>query len=306
MKPTATAVSAALAAAVLLAAGCSPSARDDATPPATAPSGDGGGPRAASTQVAPATPIPSGAPRLQMEVVAKHPFDAGAFTQGLEIDDDGSLLVGTGQYGESAIWRVRDWAAGSPAEDRRDLDPRFFGEGITRAGDTVWQLTWRAGVAVRRDAGTLAETGRESYDGEGWGLCALDDRLVMSDGSDELTFRDPVTFAETGRVGVRVGDAPVDNINELDCVDGPEGPEVWANRWLTGDILRIDPATGGVTGVADASPLRASLPPEALARADVLNGIAHLPGTDRFLVTGKYWPTLFEVRFTGPGGAELD
>ena len=93
----------------------------------------------------------------------------------------------------------------------------------------------------------------------------------------------------------------VENLNELECVDGPDGPEVWANRWRTNDIVRIDPATGEVTGFADATPLVDALSPEARAKADVFNGIAHVPGTDHFLVTGKYWPTLFEVRFTDAG-----
>ncbi len=123
----------------------------------------------------------------------------------------------------------------------------------------------------------------------------------MSDGSSTLTFRDPATFAETGRVEVLADGLRVENLNELECVDGPAGPEVWANRWRTNDIVRIDPATGEVTGFADATPLVDALSPEARAKADVFNGIAHVPGTDHFLVTGKYWPTLFEVRFTDAG-----
>lgn len=296
MKLSAKAVSAGILSAALLVAGCSSdSLADDvpATPAAgssvpagSADGGDGGGDATAAI------------PRLNIEVVAEHPFDDRAFTQGLEIDDDGSLLVGTGQYGESAIWRVRDWRAGSAAENRHDLPREFFGEGITRSGNRVWQLTWKKGVAFARDAVTLEETGRAEYSGEGWGLCDQGDRLVMSDGSHTLTFRDPVTFDETGRVDVVVGDVRVDQLNELECVDGPDGPEVWANRWTTNDIVRIDPATGEVTGFADATALVESLSPEARSRADVFNGIAHVPGTDHFLVTGKYWPTLFEVRFT--------
>ncbi|MFC3850294.1 glutaminyl-peptide cyclotransferase [Corynebacterium hansenii] len=292
MKLSARAALAGLLPAVVLLAGCSGDPLGDGPAPATS---------AAPVERTAVDPVPAGVPRLRVEVVAEHPFDAGAFTQGLEIDGDGALLVGTGQYGQSAIWRVRDWRAGSPAEDRRELPPELFGEGIARAGDTVWQLTWREGVAIARDAATLEETRRAAYPGEGWGLCGQGDRLVMSDGSHSLTFRDPATFAETGRVDVTAGGAPVGNLNELECVDGPGGPEVWANRWLTDDIVRIDPATGEVTGVADAAALARSLPPEARAGADVLNGIARIPGADRFLVTGKYWPTLFEVRFLPVG-----
>ncbi|MFD5869322.1 glutaminyl-peptide cyclotransferase [Corynebacterium sp. NPDC060344] len=298
MKLSAKAASAGLLSSVFLLAGCSGGSLDDA--PAGSPSpvpveNTAGADRGGSVAEA------AGIPELGIEVVAEHPFDDRAFTQGLEIDDDGSLLVGTGQWGESAIWRVPDWRAGSPAQDRHDLPKEFFGEGITRAGDVVWQLTWQKGVAFARDAVTLEETGRAEYEGEGWGLCAQGDRLVMSDGSHTLTFRDPATFAETGRVDVTAGEVTVGNLNELECVDGPDGPEVWANRWQTNDIVRIDPATGAVTGFADATALVDSLDPAARARADVFNGIAHVPGTDHFLVTGKYWPTLFEVRFTPAG-----
>lgn len=299
MKLSAKAVSAGLLSTVLLVAGCSSDSLDDDAPATSAAGSSGAAESAAGGGYgADGADAIAAIPRLNIEVVAEHPFDDGAFTQGLEIDDDGSLLIGTGQYGESAIWRVRDWRAGSPAEDRRDLPREFFGEGITRSGDRVWQLTWKKGVAFARDAVTLEETGRVEYSGEGWGLCDQGDRLVTSDGSHTLTFRDPETFEETGSVDVVVGDVLVDQLNELECVDGPDGPEVWANRWTTNDIVRIDPDTGAVTGFADATALVGSLSPEARDRADVLNGIAHVPGTDHFLVTGKYWPTLFEVRFT--------
>ena len=182
-----------------------------------------------------------------------------------------------------------------------------IGDVLQDVGDT---LTWHWGLwdhrldvreAFARDAVTLEETRRASYSGEGWGLCEQAGRLVMSDGSSTLTFRDPATFAETGRVEVLADGLRVENLNELECVDGPDGPEVWANLWRTNDIVRIDPATGEVTGFADATPLVDALSPEARAKADVFNGIAHVPGTDHFLVTGKYWPTLFEVRFTDAG-----
>lgn len=235
---------------------------------------------------------------LTMEVIAEHPWDDSAFTQGLEIDDDRSLLVGTGQRGESAIYRVPDWRNDPGHVDRHDLPEEFFGEGITRAGDTVWQLTWQENTAIARDAATLEETHRAEYDTEGWGLCAFQDELVMSDGTGTLTFRDPVTFDALREVEVTAAGNPVTHLNELECVDGADGPEVWANIWTTNEIARIDPATGIVTGAVDASTLREGMTPEQADRADVFNGIAHIPGTDHFLVTGKWWPTLFEVRFT--------
>ncbi|MER7079828.1 glutaminyl-peptide cyclotransferase [Saccharopolyspora kobensis] len=226
-------------------------------------------------------------PHLRAEVIRVLPHDRSSFTQGLEIAG-GTLYEGTGMKGESLL-RATDLATG---ELRREVElpDDLFGEGITVTGDRIWQLTWQEGVALERDRETLAELRRVEYPGEGWGLCSDGARLVMSDGSDRLTFRDPVTFAPTGSVDVRAAGAPVEELNELECVGG----QVWANIWGSEEIVRIDPATGQVTAVVDASGL---LSPEQRPGTDVLNGIAAVPGTDEFLLTGKYWPALFRVRF---------
>jgi glutaminyl-peptide cyclotransferase len=114
----------------------------------------------------------------------------------------------------------------------------------------------------------------------------------MSDGSAKLTFRDPKSFNETGNVQVTRGGKPLTQLNELECVGG----KVWANVWKTDEIVRIDPANGQVTNTYDLSTLKPTG-----ENVDVLNGIAHVPGTNEFLVTGKNWPTIFRVRFNGMG-----
>ncbi|HLV58349.1 MAG TPA: glutaminyl-peptide cyclotransferase [Natronosporangium sp.] len=227
--------------------------------------------------------------RLRVEVLATYPHDPTAFTQGLEWHD-GRLYESTGRYGFSDL-RVSEIETGR-VRQRVPLPEEVFGEGMTVVGDRIWQLTWREQVAFQRDRGTLAETGRATYEGEGWGLCydERSGRLVMSDGTPRLTFRDPQTFAPLASVTVRLGADPVEMINELECVDG----DVWANLWQTDRIVRIDPVTGQVEAVVDASGL---LSADQRAQADVLNGIAAVPGTDTFLVTGKLWPTMFLVRF---------
>lgn len=236
---------------------------------------------------------------LQAEVVAEHSFDPTAFTQGLEVMPDGDLLVSTGLNGESRIFRAPLDDISSPTVSD-DLDEEYFGEGATLHGDSVWQLTWQENTAFRRDADTLEVTGEFSYDGEGWGICSDGDQLVMSDGTDELTFRDPETFEPTGTVSVTLDGDPVEEINELECTGGQEGsdgaePAVWANIWYEDRIIRIDPATGDVTGVLDVE-----LPAGERDGADVLNGIAEVPGDDggpdTFYLTGKLWDTLYEVR----------
>ncbi|MFD4673421.1 glutaminyl-peptide cyclotransferase [Lentzea sp. NPDC058450] len=224
----------------------------------------------------------------QVEVLQKIPHDTSAFTQGLELVD-GVLYEGTGLEGESTM-RALDPATGN-VQKKVDLPPDFFGEGITVVGDTIWQITWQNGVAIERDRKTFDELRRVSYEGEGWGICDDGKRLVMSDGSAKLTFRDPKTFAETGSVQVTRDGKPLTQLNELECV----GDRVWSNVWKTDEIVRIDPATGKVDATYDLSSLKPS------GDVDVLNGIAHIPGTNEFLVTGKNWPTIFRVRFNGMG-----
>ncbi|MCX5045709.1 glutaminyl-peptide cyclotransferase [Aldersonia sp. NBC_00410] len=241
-----------------------------------------------------ATPAPAPTPAhapMQVEVVATRPHDPKAFTEGFEVAGE-TLLEGTGMVGTS--W-VSATDLGTGAEQRRaDLPAPMFGEGITSTGAGIWQVTWKDHVAIERDPVTLAERRRVGYDGEGWGLCTQrtgDQRLiVMSNGTRRLTFRDPATFAPVRTVDlVGYGDVP---INELECA---EDGTIYANLWQTDTILRIDPDTGTALAVIDAGALRRALPSQA--GIDVLNGIAQLPGTDRFLLTGKYWPTTFEVRF---------
>lgn len=238
-----------------------------------------------------ATPMPApvldGA--LRVEVLATYPHDPGAFTQGLELHD-GLLYEGTGLYGESDV-RVVDVETGE-VRQLVDLPETAFGEGLTIVDDQIWQLTWQEGYAFRRDRDTLAELGQVPYQGEGWGVChdPGDDRLVMSNGTAQLTFRDPENFEVLGTVDVTRDGAPLVRINELECVDG----QVWANVWLTDEIVRIDPDTGLVDAVVDASGL---LSESEQAVADVLNGIAAVPYSDTFLITGKLWPKLFKVRF---------
>ena len=242
---------------------------------------------------APAPGEPDAPTRLRAEVLDSRPHDPKAFTQGLEIHG-GVLYEGTGLEGESTM-RATDPDTGE-VERKTALSKDMFGEGITVVGDTVWQITWQDGVAIRRDLDTFAEEGRVRYDGEGWGLCHDGRRLIMSDGTDRLTFRDPRTFEAIGRVRVRdAAGEPVERLNELECAGG----SVYANVWQTDLIVRIDPSSGRVTATVDLAGL---LPAEDRANVDVLNGIAAIPGTDEFLVTGKLWPTMFLVRFVSDDG----
>lgn len=228
-------------------------------------------------------------PVVEPVVIDEIPHDTSAFTQGFELDGP-TLWEGTGLDGKSQL-RDLDPATGEVRRSAADK-PDYFGEGITVVGDRIWQLTWRDGVAIEWDKDTLKPLREVPVDGEGWGLCRDGDRLIRSDGTDRLRFHNPDTFAETGTVNVTRDGQPVTEINELECVDG----QVWANIWKTDDIVRIDPSTGQVNLVVDASALSRKA---NAGREQVLNGIAHMDG-DEFLLTGKNWPTIFKVRIDAP------
>jgi glutaminyl-peptide cyclotransferase len=171
-----------------------------------------------------------------------------------------------------------------------DLPPHIFGEGLARHDNRLVQLTYRKQVALVYEAESFGALGSFSYQGEGWGLCHDGEHFIMSNGSATLTIREPSTFGVVGQIHVTRDGSPVTNLNELECV----GNEVYANIYRSQRIVRIAKDTGKVVADIDASGLLSLA--ERLT-AGVLNGIAHDPENETFLITGKLWPKLFEVRF---------
>lgn len=224
-----------------------------------------------------------------VEVAASYPHDPAAFTQGL-VWHDGHLFESTGLYGASSVRRVR--LDDGAVLMQQDLPDDLFGEGLALVDDRLVQLTWQAGDAYVWPLDSFDRTlKRFSYSGEGWGLCFDGARLIMSDGSDRLTFRDAETFEANGGVDVTFDGRPLERLNELECVNG----RVWANVWFEDRIVEIDPSTGRVLSYAELGELLSSEERSRLGRDDVLNGIAYRPDTGRFLVTGKRWPKVFEI-----------
>lgn len=242
-----------------------------------------------STEQVPVGPSDPQPAHGSVEVVRTIAHDPSLFTQGLQVVGD-EIYESTGQIGSSLVER-RPLEATEPTV-RVPMAAHEFGEGLAVTPATLWTLTWQDGIAHDRDPQTLEVRAEVPYEGEGWGLCHDGDRLVMSDGSDELTFRDPVTFEPTGTMKVTSGGTPVSRINELECAGG----EILANVWMTDEIVRIDPATGAVFAIYDASSLEQPRPTNPDA---VLNGIAALPDSDSVLLTGKLWSNLYEVRLVG-------
>jgi glutamine cyclotransferase len=232
-----------------------------------------------------ASPGP-GATLYSYEVVNTYPHDLRAFTQGL-VYEDGLLYEGTGLRGESTLRRV-ELETGTVLQ-QRDLPADLFGEGVTVFGDRIVQLTWQSNVGFVYDKESFELLRDFDYPTEGWGITHDGERLIMSDGTSTLHFLDPATLEETGGVEVLDGDRAVDRLNELEYVRG----EVYANVWQTDLIARIAPETGRVTGWIDLTGLLNA--EDRSEPVDVLNGIAYDAEGDRLFVTGKLWPTLFEI-----------
>lgn len=224
--------------------------------------------------------------------VADHfPHNVANFTQGLEFDE-GTLYESTGQNGASKVAKI-DLSTGADIA-KIELDATHFGEGMTIMGDTLYQITWQSGRCFLYDKNTLTPlSGEFSYKGEGWGLCHDDRYLIMSDGTERITFRDPRTFSIVRTIEVYTNEGPVTSLNELEYIDGL----IYANIWMTNNIAIIEPETGRVLGVMDGSPLVAQ------GRGNIgeaFNGIAYNPLDQHLYLTGKRWQRIFKVTLNKP------
>jgi glutaminyl-peptide cyclotransferase len=250
----------------------------------------------ATTVVLACAPAPAGsiaaqrkpAPVQSYKVIATFPHDTTSFTQGLVFAADGQLYESTGLQGESTLRRV-EISTGNTLQ-RIDVPAQYFAEGLALVGDELLQLTWQHKLGFVYDRNTFKQKRTFSYQTEGWGI-AYDgtSQLVMSDGTDTLTFLDPKTFAAARTMRVRDAGRTVGHLNELEWIEG----EIWANVWMTDRIARISPNTGEVNAWIDLSSLFPAA--ERKPPADVMNGIAYDKATRRIYITGKKWPRLYQI-----------
>jgi glutaminyl-peptide cyclotransferase len=234
-----------------------------------------------------AAPSPPPVQLYTYKIINVYPHDAGAFTQGL-VFDNGNLYEGTGLYKESSLRRV-DLETGRILQSHQ-LPVEFWGEGITVFKDTLIQLTWQTHIGFVYDKNSFEILRQFSYPNEGWGLTSDGDRLIMSDGSSRLFFRDPLTLEPIGSIEVTDNGSPVQNINELEYING----RIYANVWPSDRIAIIEPQNGRLSGWLDLTGLLQTQ--GSATRADVLNGIAFDSLTGRLFITGKWWPHLFEIQ----------
>ncbi|MGI9018083.1 MAG: glutaminyl-peptide cyclotransferase [Euzebya sp.] len=281
---------------------------DNATADAQQSDGDdttaSGSPATSASPATFAASVPAGT-HLRVREIGRRPHDRTAFTQGLEFDGD-RLFESRGLFAtdEQITLTQIDPSDGSALREvlRDPVVGDYFAEGLTVVDDRLIQLTWRSNTALVYDVDTLVKTGEFVYEGEGWGICDQPDRLIMSNGTPTLTQRDLDTFEVLASVTVTLDGQPVDELNEIECVDGL----VWANVWNTNTIVVIDPDTGTVVTQVDVSALadEAGRFIEDPKSGAVLNGIAYDPVTDTWLITGKQWPFMFEVEFDCTAGCD--
>jgi glutamine cyclotransferase len=238
-----------------------------------------------------AVPVPAAPLEIPWNLVGVFEHDPLAFTQGL-LWHEGRLFESLGNYGRSAL---RRWDPESGlVEHEVALPKEHFAEGLVLVDDELVQLTWREGVVHRWSLPPFEKLGEWSLLGEGWGLAYDGDSLIRSDGSALLTWHDAKTFAVERTLEVHRSGRAQSGLNELEWVDG----DLYANVWGSDEIVRIDVESGDVTGFLVIQGLLSDL---ERSSADVLNGIAYRPDTGTLLITGKYWPKLFELELLDGG-----
>ncbi len=233
-------------------------------------------------------------PEYTFKVVHVFPHDPTAYTQGL-VYRDGFLYEGTGLNGRSSLRKV-DLTTGKVLQ-RVDLEPQYFGEGITIFKNQIVQLTWKSENGFIYSLSDFHLLRQFPYSGEGWGITTNGTDLFMSDGTTEIRVLDGNTLREKRRIRVHDGDTEITQLNELEFVRG----EIFANVWQTNRIARISPQTGKVVGWIDLSGLLSVV--YRKEQDAVLNGIAYDPKGDRLFVTGKLWPSIFEIKLVPKNSA---
>jgi glutamine cyclotransferase len=222
------------------------------------------------------------------EVIREFPHDVEAYTQGL-FYLNGFLYESTGHHGKSSIRKI-DFQTGEVLKKKK-IGIQYFGEGICHSNGKIYMLTWQSNKGFVFDLETFDKLDNFEYKTEGWGIETLNDELIISDGTHQLHFLNKNTFAETGVLDAKYNNAEVRQLNELELV----GEKLYANIYMYDAIAKIDVNSGKVEDIYDFSPLRQEL--NDIQASEAFNGIAYIPESNTFIVTGKYWDKYFEIKF---------
>lgn len=235
-------------------------------------------------------------PQIKFTVVNQYPHDITSFTEGF-LFHDGKLFESTGATENlpqtRSLFGTVDLKTGK-IDVKAELDRNiYFGEGIVILNGKVFQVTYKNQMGFIYDAKTFKNIGKFNYTNrEGWGLTTDGKSIIMSDGTSYITYLDPTSFAVTKVLDVAENNYVLININELEYIKG----FIYANIWMTNTIVKIDPNTGDVVGKMDLSSLAEEIKAKNPGAAE-MNGIAYDSISDKILVTGKLWPTIYEIKF---------
>lgn len=237
--------------------------------------------------------VPAKTPVIPYTIVAEYPHDTSAYTQGLEFHN-GKLYEGTGDFTTSSL-RITDYKTGKVERKHMMGTDSIFGEGITIFKNKIYQLTWESNIVYVYEVNNIDKPVKTfNWPYQGWGLTNNGNDLIISDGSAKLYFVNPDDFRLKSTIAVTENGNPVYQLNELEYING----FVFANIYQKDIIVKIDPSSGFVAGKMDFSNFKDKFFADKYVpgRTDVLNGIAYDSATKKFLVTGKRWPKMFELK----------
>lgn len=233
---------------------------------------------------------------LNYAVISRFPHDTGSFTEGL-VFKDGKLFESTGSPDElphtKSIIGTVNLNTGK-INNRIELDRNiFFGEGITILKNKIYQLTYKNNTSFVYDLSSFQKVSEFKFESkEGWGITNDSTTLIMSDGTNYLSFINPKNFKLIRKISVTDMKNPVTNINELEYING----FIYANIYTTNFIVKINPRNGEVVGKLNLGSLAQEaklINPNSLE----MNGIAYDPVSNSVFVTGKFWPIFFQIKF---------
>lgn len=231
---------------------------------------------------------------MTYEIVKTYPHAITSYTEGLEWNNN-TLIESTGNYKESKLILMDTNMKN--IQNPIQLEDAYFGEGTTLFKDKIYQLTYKEHKVFVYDAKSLKKIQEFYWPYEGWGMTHNDTAIIINTGGSSLYYVDPNTFNKIKTVDVYDNNGYVANVNELEYVNG----KLFANVYMTDNILQIDPATGEVKAVANMANILASVgikeDPKLKDSGNVLNGIAYHKQRGTFFITGKYWPVIIELKF---------
>jgi glutaminyl-peptide cyclotransferase len=250
-------------------------------------------PKGSTTVLSPTPDIPI----LNYTVQHVYPHDPTSYTEGF-LFHEGHFFESSGAPDDieqtRSIVGIDDLHSGR-LDKKIELDKeKYFVEGIAFFHDKLYQLTWKNHTGFIYDAKTYQRLDTFRFaNNEGWALTTDSNALIMSDGTSNLTYLDPVSLHPVKVLSVTFNGTPLDSLNELEYIKG----YIYANRYLKNYIFKIDTANGNVLAKLDLTSLVQEERNKNPA-TDVLNGIAYNPGTDKIFVTGKLWAGIYEIAFS--------